>query len=67
MTFLLGLMGVAALFALMGYATTRPGSRLGEAEGCGGDSCMVDSCTIHGDCGRCGGDEKASGWWPAKK
>ena len=67
MIFILGILGAAALFALMGYAATRAESRLGQAEGCGGESCTVDSCSIHGDCPEHGNDKKASGWWPDDK
>jgi len=66
MTLILGILGASALFVLMGYAATRPESRLGEAEGCGGDSCALDSCSIHGGCGGCGEEMTVPGWWPGE-
>jgi hypothetical protein len=64
MTALLGVLGTTALFALMGYAATRVGSRLGDAGRCHGGSCDLDSCSLHGSC-EAGGEEKSpTGWWP---
>ena len=64
MTALLGIVGAAALFALLGYAATRAGSRLEGAEGCHGDSCSLDPCSHHGHCDVGGEEKNLSGWWP---
>jgi hypothetical protein len=64
MTALLGILGAAALFALMGYAATRVGSRLGDAGGCQGDSCDLDSCSLHGSCEGSREEKSPAGWWP---
>ena len=63
MTALLGILGAATLFALLGFAASRHGTRLERGEGCHGDSCDVD-----GGCEVCGVDAAGSpGWWPSGK
>ena len=64
MIFLLGIVGVAALFVLMSYSATRVGSRLGDSDTCPGEACTLESCSIHGSCAGCGEEKSASGWWP---
>ena len=61
---LLGLLGAAILFALLGYSATRAGSRIESGEGCHGDSCSLDSCSLHEHCEAGGEEKKLSGWWP---
>ena len=67
MIFILGIVGVAALFVLMGYSATRVGSRLGEESGCQGRSCTLESCSLHGSCAGSGEEKNPSGWWPDEK
>lgn len=67
MIFILGILGVAALFILMGYSATRGGSRLEDSHGCEGDSCTAEPCSTEGRCEGCGGEKSASGWWPGDK
>lgn len=67
MIFILGIVGVAALFVLMGYSATRVGSRLGEGETCQADSCTLESCSLHGSCAGSVHNKSASGWWPDEK
>ena len=66
MTALLGILGAGALFALLGFAATRSGSRLEASEGCHDDSCDLHSCTLDESCQGCGGEKSATGWWPDK-
>ena len=64
MTTFAGILGAALLFALMGFAASRRGSRL-EAGGHGcGDSCTLDSCGVAEGCGGREEEKNASGWWP---
>jgi hypothetical protein len=65
MTAVLGILGAAALFGVMGFAASRVGSRLGSSGSCHGDSCDVPSCTLHDECEGCGEEESAAAWWPA--
>ena len=64
MTFLAGVLGVAALFALLGFTASRIGSRLEADSGCHGDACDLQSCTLAEPCQGCGEEKSASGWWP---
>lgn len=56
-----GILVAAALFALMGWAATRPGSRLERAGGCEGWECRVGDGSQEG-CDLCEGS-KRDGWW----
>ena len=67
MIYILGVLGVAALFVLMGYSATRVGTRLGQSDGCQGSACTLESCSIHGSCAGCDEEKSASGWWPDDK
>ena len=67
MIFILGIVGVAALFVLMGFSASRVGSRLGQADGCQADSCTLESCSLHGSCAGCSEEKSKSGWWPDEK
>jgi hypothetical protein len=60
-----GILGAAVLFAILGFSATRSGSRLEGSHGCHGDTCDLDSCTLHEGCDGCGEDKSAAGWWPA--
>jgi len=64
MTAFIGILGAAALFALLGFAATRRGSRLEGTGGCHGDPSSLDSCTLRESCEGCGEEKNASGWWP---
>ena len=64
MTTLIGILGAAALFALMGYAATWVESRLGDVGGCHGEACDLDSCSLHGGCEARGEEKSPAGWWP---
>ena len=65
MSTFVGILGAALLFALMGFSATRRGTRLEAGHG-HGDSCALDSCSIAEECGGCGDDKNASGWWPER-
>ena len=64
MTFLAGVFGAGALFALLGFIASRIGSRLEAIRECHGDACDLHSCTLEEPCQGCGEEESASGWWP---
>jgi hypothetical protein len=61
---LIGILGAAALFALLAYAATRSDTRLEGGGSCHGDVGPLDSCALQDDCDGCGHAKSASGWWP---
>lgn len=63
MTAFLGIAGAASLFALLGFAATRRGSRLEREAHCQSDSCAVDSCVVGGACEARPSEKSPSGWW----
>jgi hypothetical protein len=67
MSALWGVVGAGALFALLGFAATRVGSRLEGVAGCHADPNSLESCTLHEGCDGCGEEKSASGWWPDGK
>ena len=61
MTTLLGILGAAALFVLLGYSATRVGSRLEVGGGCHGDSRDLHPCSLEGSCEGCGEEKSVAG------
>lgn len=64
MMMLIGILGAAALFALLAFAATRSGTRLEGGGSCHGDVGSLDSCTLEEECDGCGPGKSGSGWWP---